>query len=92
MLHVNDKYFNSHHQSWKDNFWKKKKEKWDSTSVNLEKPLEYLKIQETLQSENLREHFLCQGLFLCFSLPWKMLDKHKVEQVIKLAKLLWLFA
>ena len=34
-----------------------------------EKPLQYLKIQESLPSENLREHFLCQGIFLCFSLP-----------------------
>ena len=34
------------------------------TSVNLEKTLEYLKIQESLRSENLTEYYLCKGIFL----------------------------
>ena len=39
------------------------------TSVNLEKTLEYFKIQESLRSENLTEYyFSCKGIFLCFSL------------------------
>ena len=34
------------------------------TSANLEKTLEYLKIQENLRSENLTEHYLCEEIFL----------------------------
>ena len=34
------------------------------TSVNLEKTLEYLKIQESLRSENLTEYCLSKGIFL----------------------------
>ena len=34
------------------------------TSVNLEKTLKYLKIQESLRSENLTEYCLCKGIFL----------------------------
>ena len=48
-------------------------------SVNLEKPLKYLKIQESL-------------IFLCFSLLWKILYKHEIKQVIELAKTLCFFA
>ena len=33
---------------------KKQFEKWNMSSVNLEKTLEYLKIQESLRSENLK--------------------------------------
>ena len=36
-------------------------------SVNLEKSLEHLKIQESLRSENLTEYYLCKGIFLFFS-------------------------
>ena len=31
---------------------------------NLEKTFEYLKIQESLQSENLTKYYLCEGVFL----------------------------
>ena len=34
------------------------------TSVNLEKTLEYLNIQENLPSENHTEYYLCKGIFL----------------------------
>ena len=34
------------------------------TSFSLEKTLEYLKIQESLRSENLTECYLCKGIFL----------------------------
>ena len=34
------------------------------TSVKLGKTLEYLKIQESLPSENLTEYYLCKGIFL----------------------------
>ena len=61
-------------------------------SVNLEKTLKYLKIQESLRSENLTECYLCKVIFLCFSLLWKILHKHKIKQVIELAKTLCLFA
>ena len=33
------------------------------TSVNLEKNLEYFKIQESLRSENLTKYYLCKGIF-----------------------------
>ena len=33
-------------------------------SVILGKTLEYLKIRESLLSENLTEHYLCEGIFL----------------------------
>ena len=34
------------------------------TSVNLEKALEYLKIQERFLSENPTGYYLCKGIFL----------------------------
>ena len=34
------------------------------TSVNLEKTLEYLKIQESLPSANLTKYYLCNRVFL----------------------------
>ena len=37
------------------------------TSIKLGKTLEYLKIQESLRSENLIEYYLCERIFLCFS-------------------------
>ena len=37
------------------------------TSVNLEKTLQYLKIQENLRSENRPDYYLCKGIFLFFS-------------------------
>ena len=39
------------------------------TSVSLGKTLDYLKIQESIWSENLTEYYLYKGIFLCFSLP-----------------------
>ena len=42
---------------------KKQFEKCDMTSVKLEKTLEYLKIKESLRSENLTEYHLCKGIF-----------------------------
>ena len=36
------------------------------TFMNLEKTLEYLKIQESFRSENPTEFSLCKGIFLCF--------------------------
>ena len=42
---------------------KKSFEKCDVTSVNLEKTLEYLKIQESLPSENLTEYYLRKRIF-----------------------------
>ena len=58
MYHVNEKYFALHSQLRKDNFWQKMKfEKCDMTSVNLEKTLEYLKIQESWRAENLTEYY-----------------------------------
>ena len=59
--------------------------------INLGKTLEYFKIQESLGSENLTEYHSCKEIFLCLSLPWKILYKHKVKQIIELAKTLWLF-
>ena len=38
------------------------------TSVNLEKTMEYLTIDEYLQSENRTEYYLCKGLFYMFFL------------------------
>ena len=34
------------------------------TPINLEKTLEYFKIQESLQSENLAKYYLFKGMFL----------------------------
>ena len=61
-------------------------------SFNLEKALKYLRIKESLRSENLTEYYLYKEIFLCFSLPRKILYKHKVKQIIELAKTSWLFA
>ena len=36
----------------------------DMTSVNIAKILEYLKIKESLRSEDLTEYYLCEGIFL----------------------------
>ena len=35
----------------------------DVTSINLGKTLAFLKIQESLRSENLTEYYLCKGIF-----------------------------
>ena len=37
---------------------------------------------------NLTEYYLFNEIFLCFSLSWKILCKHKVKQIIELAKTL----
>ena len=39
------------------------------TSVNLEKTLEYFKIQDSLPSENLTMYYLCKGIFYVFLYP-----------------------
>ena len=65
---------------------KTKIEKRDMASFNLEKALKYLRIEESLRSENLTEYYLYKEIFLCFSLPRKILYKHKVKQIIELAK------
>ena len=50
---------------------KKQFEKWDMTSVNLEKTLEYFNIQESLQSENLAKYSRnIFYVFLYFFLLW----------------------
>ena len=59
------------------------------TSVNLEKTLEYLKIQESLRSENLKKYYLCKWIVLCFSIPWKILYNRKVKQIIELTNTSW---
>ena len=48
---------------------KKLFEKSDMTSINSEKTLDYLKIQENLRSGNLTEFYLYKGIFLCFFCP-----------------------
>ena len=45
---------------------KKQSGKSDMTSVNLEKFLEYLRIQKSLRSENLTKYYLCKGIFYMF--------------------------
>ena len=70
-------------QLWKDDF-QQKKIIWNvRDGVNLGNTLIYLKIQEKLRLENLKGHYLCKGLFLCFSLPRKY--KRKIKQIIELA-------
>ena len=39
------------------------KAKYDGINLEWSKTLEYLKIQESLQSENPTEYYLCKGLF-----------------------------
>ena len=57
------------------------------TSVSLGKTLEYIKIHETLRPEKLLiDYYLCKGILLCFSLPWKILYKHKIKHIIQLTK------
>ena len=56
------------------------------TSVNLEKTLEYLNIQESLRCENLTEYYLCKRMFLRFYLPRKTLYKHKIKHTLELTE------
>ena len=51
----------------------------DMTYVNLKKTIEYLKIVESLRSENLTEYHLCtvKEYLYIFSLPRKVSYKHK---------------
>ena len=64
-------------------------EKCDMTSVNLEEILKYLKIKESLRSENLANYYLCKGIFLfVFIYPEIYYIKHKVKQITELAKTL----
>ena len=96
MLRLNEKYFNSYSQLWKNNLFKKNNLTWHDVRQR-RKTLKYLKIQESLGSENLTEYYLCKSIFyMFFSLPWKISYKHKVKQnkvkqTIDLAKTLWLF-
>ena len=53
-------------------------EKSDITSANLEKTLEDLQIQENYGLKT-PENYLCQGIFLRFSLPQEILHKHKIK-------------
>ena len=55
---------------------KRELEKCNMGSVNLEKNLEYLKIRESLLSDNLTEYYLCKGIS---SPPRKILHKHKIK-------------
>ena len=57
-------------------------------SVNLRKTLEYLKIQESLGLK-ISDSIIYVKKYFCFSLPWKILYKHKIKQSIELAKTLW---
>ena len=84
MLHVNEKTLIHIVNYEKTIFWQKKNEKSDMASVNVEKTLEYFKIQWRLRSKNLTKHYLCK------SLPWKVLYKHKVKQITELPRTLWL--
>ena len=43
------------------------------------KTLEYPKIQENLQSENLTGCYICKENLSMFSLPWKILYKCKMQ-------------
>ena len=61
------------------------------TSINLEKSLEYLKIQESLRSENLTEYYLCKWVFLNVFL-YSERYYTSTKQIIELAKTLRLFA
>ena len=50
----------------------------DVCQLNLEKTLEYFKIQESLRSENLTKYYLCKGIFLyIFLYPEKYYTKTK---------------
>ena len=50
------------------------------TSVNLGKTFEYLKIQESIRSENLTEYYLCKGIFLyVFLYPEMMQGQSKTN-------------
>ena len=60
--------------------------------VNYEKTIFDKKSNLNLQPENLAGYYLCKGIFICFSLPWKILHKRKVKQLTELAETLWLFA
>ena len=53
------------------------------TSVSLEKTVEYLKILESLRYENVTKYY--RNILICFSLPWKILYKHKVKQITEIA-------
>ena len=61
------------------------------TSINLEKSLEYLKIQESLRSENLTEYYLCKWVFLNVFL-YSERYYTSTKQIIELAKTFRLFA
>ena len=60
-------------------FLTKNNDMCDMMYVNLKKAIEYLKILESLRSENLTEYHLCtvtEYLYI-FSLPRKVSCKHK---------------
>ena len=85
MLHVNDKTLTHMVNYEKMIFDKRKIQKCDMTSVNLEKTLTYLKIQETLSPENLTKYYA--NIVVCFSLPRNTLHK-RIKQITELARTL----
>ena len=62
------------------------------TPVNLGKNLKYLKTQEAYDLKISQNIIYVKEYFYMFFLPWKILYRHKVKQIIELAKTLWLFA
>ena len=84
MLYVNEKQFNPQNQLWKDNFWPKiiiLKVRHDVRQL-------ILRFKKRLWFENLTNYCLYKEIFLCFSLPWNILYKHKVKQITELARTL----
>ena len=62
-------------------------EKCDMTSANLEKTLEYLKIQESLRSGNLTHRlYLCKGIFYMFFSTLRDIQAKSFKKIIGLAK------
>ena len=56
-------------------------------SVMLEKTLKYLTIQKAYGIK-IPDYRLCKGIFLCFFSTLKDINKHKVKQILELAKTL----
>ena len=80
ILTVNEKYFTSHIVNFETTIFDNKN---NIDMRFLEKTLEYFRIQENLK--------VWKSHRVCFSLPWKILYKIKLNQIIELAKILWLF-
>ena len=53
--------------------------------LNIERTFRYLKIQDSLPSENVTEYYLCiKKYFEIFSLSRDIFDQHKIKEVIEL--------